>query len=215
MYWVERDGKPVDFSGLGQMMKSAGQVVRTGAFNQVESPEIFGSTPPFLPLSSRHDVLVFSTQLLKEDVEVTGPISVTLWISSSASDTDFTAKLIDVYPPSEEYPSGYAMNLSDSSMRARFHQSYEKERLLQLNQIYKLTFQLNPTSNLFVVGHARARRNIAPGNCSGSYTASNLRYILSRSIFFAKSTVATMFRTSISERVGFATNLFSDKAFIA
>ena len=76
--------------------------------------------PPYLPLGSRRDVLVYETTPLEADLEVTGPIEVKLWGSSSAPDTDFTAKLIDVYPPSRWYPNGYALNLTDSIMRLRY-----------------------------------------------------------------------------------------------
>ena len=70
-----------------------------------------------LPLAARQDVLMFQTPPLERDVEVTGPLTIKLWISSSAVDTDFTAKLIDVYPPSEDYPEGYAMNLADGILQ--------------------------------------------------------------------------------------------------
>ncbi|MGD0329179.1 MAG: CocE/NonD family hydrolase [Nitrososphaeria archaeon] len=128
-------------------------IVRAGALNQIEGPDIFGCTKPYLPLASRQDVLSFSTHPLEKDLEVTGPISVTFWVSSSAPDTDFTAKLIDVHPQNEDYPSGYAMNISDSIMRARFYKSWEKQELLQSGKIYKLQFKLYPTSNLFAAGH--------------------------------------------------------------
>ena len=74
-------------------------IVMDGAAHQKEEPGIVGAKPPYLPLAARPDVLVFQTPPLAEDIEVTGPMVVKLWISSSAVDTDFTAKLIDVYPP--------------------------------------------------------------------------------------------------------------------
>ena len=73
-----------------------------------------------LPLAARSDVVVFQSEPLQRDLEVTGPITVSLWVSSSAPDTDFTVKLIDVYPTSADYPDGYALNLTDSIMRVRF-----------------------------------------------------------------------------------------------
>jgi putative CocE/NonD family hydrolase len=144
-------------------MERTNSIVQAGALNQMEGPNIFGCTPPYLPLASRQDVLAFSTSPLEEDVEVTGPISVTFWVSSSAPDTDFTAKLIDVYPPNEDYPLRYAMNISDSIIRARFHKSWEKQELLQSNKIYELQFKLYPTSNLFVAGHT-IRLDISSSN---------------------------------------------------
>ncbi len=147
LLYLERTGRSLD------IMERSIPIVRAGALNQIERPDIFGCAEPYLPLASRQDVLPFSTPPLEEDLEVTGPISVTFWVSSSAPDTDFTAKLIDVHPPNEDYPSGYAMNISDSIMRARFHKSWEKQELLQSGKIYKLQFKLYPTSNLFVAGH--------------------------------------------------------------
>ncbi|MED5199236.1 MAG: CocE/NonD family hydrolase C-terminal non-catalytic domain-containing protein, partial [Gemmatimonadota bacterium] len=101
-----------------------------GGFDQVESPEFYVCKPPYLPLGSRRDVLVFQTEPLESSVEVTGPIEVKLWVSSSAPDTDFTAKLIDVYPPSGWYPMGYALNLTDSIMRLRYRNGPEEADFL-------------------------------------------------------------------------------------
>ena len=106
------------------------QLMEPGGFDQVEGPEFYGCAPPYLPLGSRPDVLVFATEPLAEDVEVTGPIEVELWVSSSAPDTDFTAKLIDWYPPSRWYPHGYALNLTDSIVRLRYRNGREKGELL-------------------------------------------------------------------------------------
>ena len=74
--------------------------------------------------TQRPDVLVFETEPLAADVEVTGAIEANLWISSDAVDTDFTIKLIDVYPPSEDYPQGYALNVTDGILRCRYRQSW-------------------------------------------------------------------------------------------
>jgi hypothetical protein len=134
-----------------------------GAFHQRESPEFYGSREPYLPLSSRPDVLVFQTPPLEEDVEVTGPITVHLWASSSAVDTDFTAKLLDVYPPNEDYPEGFDMNITDGIIRARFRDSWERPELMQPGQVYRFTIELYPTSNLFKRGH-RIRVDISSSN---------------------------------------------------
>ena len=84
-------------------------IMLAGGFDQVEDARFWGCRPPYLPLGSRRDVLVFQSPPLTEDMEVTGPVEVFLWVSSTAVDTDFTAKLIDVYPPSNWYPGGYAL----------------------------------------------------------------------------------------------------------
>ena len=138
-------------------------IVLAGAFDQQERPDFFGCEPPYLPLGSRHDVLVFQTAPLERDLEVTGPIEVKLWISSTAPDTDFTAKLIDVYPSSEDYPEGYAMNLTDSIMRARFRKSWERPEPLEPGEVAEITIVPYPTSNLFKAGH-RIRLDISSSN---------------------------------------------------
>jgi putative CocE/NonD family hydrolase len=133
-----------------------------GPHDQRERPEYFGCTTS-LPLSSRHDVLVFQTPPLVQDVEVTGPLTVKLWVSSSAVDTDFAAKLIDVHPASVDYPDGYAMNLADGIIRARYRNGFERAELLEPDKVYAITFALFPTSNLFKAGH-RIRVDLSSSN---------------------------------------------------
>ena len=151
-----------DPSTLPQSLRRE-NIVQAGGFDQREGAEFFGSKPPYLPLGSRPDVQVFQTEPLERDTEVTGPIEVKLWISSSAPDTDFTAKLIDIYPPSEDYPEGYTLNLTDSIMRARYRNSREKPELLKPGKIAELTIVLYPTSNVFKAGH-RIRVDISSSN---------------------------------------------------
>ena len=139
------------------------EIMVAGGFDQHEAPGIFGCEPPYLPLGSRPDVLVFQTEPLSEDVEVTGPIDVKLWVSSSAPDTDFTAKLIDVYPPSPWYPNGYHLNLSDSILRLRYRKGDGRADFLPPGTPAEITITLYPTSNLFVRGH-RIRLDIAGSN---------------------------------------------------
>ena len=134
-----------------------------GGFDQRESEEFFGSEEPYLPLASRPDVLVFQTGPLSEDTEITGPISAQLWISSSAVDTDFTAKLIDVYPPSADYPEGYALNLTDGILRVKFRNSWERTEPMEPGEVYRIEVDLLPISNLFVKGH-RIRLDISSSN---------------------------------------------------
>ena len=81
-------------------------------------------------LAERADVLVFQTAPLASDVEVTGAIEAELWISSNCPDTDFTIKLIDVYPPNADYPHGFAMNLTDGILRCRYRDSWERPTLM-------------------------------------------------------------------------------------
>jgi uncharacterized protein len=99
------------------------------------------------PTENRNDVLVYSTKALAEDMEVTGPVTLELWVSSSAVDTDFTAKLVDVSP------SGFAMDLTDGILRMRYRESQEKPELMNPDQVYKVTVDLWATANVFKKGH--------------------------------------------------------------
>ena len=148
---------------IGGNISSGQPIMEPGGFDQRESPDFHGSLSPYLPLASRPDVLVFQTEPLAADTEVTGPVSVNLWISSSAVDTDFTAKLLDVYQPSYDYPEGYALNLTDGILRAKFRNSWEAPELLQPGEVYPITIQMFPTSNLFLSGH-RIRLDISSSN---------------------------------------------------
>ena len=98
-------------------------------------------------------MLVFQTEPLVEDVEVTGYIRVVLYASSTGVDTDFTAKLVDVHPPNEDYPQGYAMNLADGILRARFRNGRERQELMEPGAVYEFVIEPYPTANLFKKGH--------------------------------------------------------------
>ena len=148
---------------LGGTITSGEPVMRGGAFDQREGPRFFGSREPFLPLASRPDVLVFQTPVLTNDLELTGPVIAKLWISSNRADTDFTVKLIDVYPPNEDYPDGFAMNITDGILRARYRNSFETPAPLRPGEIALVTVEAFPTSNLFKRGH-RIRIDISSSN---------------------------------------------------
>ena len=115
-----------DPSYAGRGERTADVMMRQGGFDQHEAPGFHGCRPPYLPLGSRPDVLVFQTSPLVQAVEVTGPIEVHPWVATSTVDTDFTAKLIDVYPPSAWYPKGYALNLTDSIARLRYRNGRDR-----------------------------------------------------------------------------------------
>jgi predicted acyl esterase len=138
-------------------------VLTPGPADQREAEQFFGSEPPYPRLSQRPDVLVFQTEPLNEAVEVTGPMTVHLWISSSAVDTDFTAKLVDVQPANEDYPDGFDMLLTDSIIRCRYREGFDREVLMTPGEIYPVTISLQATSNLFGVGH-RIRVDISSSN---------------------------------------------------
>ncbi len=147
---------------IGGNISSAEGIMLQGAWDQRGNEQIWNAAEP-IPLSARRDVLVFQTEPLAEDLEVTGEIEVKLWASSSAIDTDFTAKLIDVYPSSPDFPGGFDLNLEDGIVRARFRDSLTKEVLMQPGEIYPFTIKLYPTSNVFKKGH-RIRLDISSSN---------------------------------------------------
>jgi len=148
---------------LGGAFSSTSPVFEPGAYHQEEREGIYGAKPPFLPLSARPDVVVFQTEPLAFDVEVIGPIAVELHASSTALDTDFTAKLVDVYPPSSDYPSGFEMNLTDGILRARYRNGPERQQLMTPGEIYRLQIEPFPTANVFKKGH-RIRVDVSSSN---------------------------------------------------
>jgi putative CocE/NonD family hydrolase len=116
-----------------------------------------------LPLSARSDVLVFQTPPLERDMEVTGRLVVKLWGSSDGPDTDFTAKLIDVYPPSRDYPAGVDLNVADGIVRARYRASLTTAKMLEPGQAEEFTIEMYPTSLVFRRGH-RLRLDVSSSN---------------------------------------------------
>jgi hypothetical protein len=109
------------------------------------------------PAEAREDLLVYSTNPFSQDFEVTGPVSVELYAKSSAVDTDFTAKLVDVWP------NGFAQNLTEGVVRARYRDSQETPEMMNPGQIYKFAIDLWSTSNVFRQGH-RLRLEISSSN---------------------------------------------------
>ena len=109
------------------------------------------------PNARRKDVLIYETEPLKHAMDVTGPVTVTLFVSSDAPDTDFTAKLIDVYP------DGRAFNVVDGIQRMRWRSGYDKPRLLEQGGVYEVSLDLQATSNLFMPGR-RIRVEISSSN---------------------------------------------------
>jgi len=108
-------------------------------------------------VEARPDVLVYSTPPLEGEVEVTGPVKVHLWAATTASDTDFTAKLVDVGP------CGFARNLTDGIIRARHRNSVTYAEPIRPGEVYEYVIDLGGTSNVFKAGH-RIRLEIASSN---------------------------------------------------
>jgi len=109
------------------------------------------------PAEARGDVLVFSTPAFTQNTEVTGPISLDLYASSSALDTDFTGKLVDVWP------NGLAQNLTDGILRLRYRNSLEKPELGSPGTTYHISVDLVATSNIFLPGH-KLRLEVSSSN---------------------------------------------------
>jgi hypothetical protein len=147
---------------LGGNISSEGTLMARGAMNQRCKQEVW-TCEDSRPLAARNDVLVFQTPALDRDVEVTGPLVVKIWASSSALDTDFTAKLVDVYPPNKDFPQGVDLNIGDGIVRARYRASLTHAELMKPGQIYEFTIELYPTSLLFAKGH-KIRLDISSSN---------------------------------------------------
>ena len=147
---------------LGGNVSSQGELMFQGAADQ-RCRSDFWLCSDTKPLSARNDVLVFQTPPLAADVEVTGRLVVTLWAASNGLDTDFTAKLIDVYPPSKDFPGGVDLNIADSIVRARYRSGFGKAEWLKPGQPYEFTIEMYPTSLLFARGH-RIRLDISSSN---------------------------------------------------
>lgn len=161
-YYLHSSGKANGLNGEGTLSTTAPQTEAEDHFvyNPAEPVQTIGG--PLCcdgghlapgprdqrPVESRGDVLIYTTPEFTKDLEVTGPVSLELYASSTAVDTDFTAKLVDVWP------NGFAQNLTEGIVRARYRNSQEKPELLQPGETYKFTMDLWATSNVFLSGHS-------------------------------------------------------------
>ena len=148
---------------IGGSLTSGQPIFEGGGFDQREGERFFGSRHPGLPLAARADVLSFETAPLEDEIAVVGPIVVELHVSSDGPDTDFTAKLIDVYPPSKDYPTGYALNITDGVIRCRYRNSWEKPEPIAAGEVFKVIIEPFATANRFAKGH-RIRLDISSSN---------------------------------------------------
>ena len=122
-----------------------GDAVQAGAFDQRR-------------MEARDDILIYTSEPFKEGTGVTGPIAPTLYVSSDAKDTDFTVKVLDVYP------DGRAYNLDESIQRMRYHDGYDKPLVwMEPGKVYKVTLQPLNTSNYFAAGH-QLRMEVSSSN---------------------------------------------------
>jgi putative CocE/NonD family hydrolase len=98
-------------------------------------------------------VLVFETEPLPEALVVAGPIAVRLWVSTDSIDGDVVVKLIDVHPPSDADPGGFAMNLTEAILRLRFREGFSRVVPAVPGEVYEVALEPQPTANLFAAGH--------------------------------------------------------------
>ena len=147
---------------LGGPVSSQRDLMLAGAQSQVCRSDLWPCEDD-RPLAERDDVLVFQTEPLDAPLQIIGPLSVQLWASSDGPDTDFTAKLIDVWPPSADFPDGVALNIGDGIVRARYRDSLTAPSMLAPGRPYELTITLYPTALIFGAGH-RIRVDISSSN---------------------------------------------------
>jgi putative CocE/NonD family hydrolase len=147
---------------IGGNFSSFEPIATPGSFDQVTGENFFGCRPPFLPLAARRDVLAFQTAPLAAPLQVVGPVEVELFVATDGPDTDFTAKLVDVYPSSADYPRGYAMLLADTILRLRYGENPGEPRLRQPGEVVRIRLFI-PIANLFPPGH-RIRLDVSSSN---------------------------------------------------
>lgn len=130
---------------------------RGGGMCCTGTPDAVAGSLDQRPVEARSDVLVFTSPVLKNELEVTGDVRVVLYVSSDAVDTDFTAKLVDVHP------DGRAFNMLESVLRARYREGQHKEVWMKQGERYELTMPLGAISNVFLPGH-RVRLEVSSSN---------------------------------------------------
>ncbi|HKE29203.1 MAG TPA: CocE/NonD family hydrolase [Bryobacteraceae bacterium] len=174
-FYLESAGNANSLSGGGALDESAS---RTGSRRDIADRFVFDPRDPVptrggsvccnprvfpwgpmdqRPVEQRPDVLVYTTHPLRQDVEAVGPVKAVLYVSTTARDTDFTAKLVDVFP------DGTARNLTDGILRLRYRNSLEHAEMAVPGQVYQITVDAGVTGNVFLRGH-RIRLEISSSN---------------------------------------------------
>jgi len=171
MYYLESGGSANTLTGDGLLSERQGHKAAADRFEfdpEHPAPTHGGASccnPKVLPwgpmdqraVEERGDVLVYTSKPLKQSVEVAGPVHARLWVATSARDTDFTAKLVDVFP------DGTARNLTDGILRLRYRNSLEKPEPAVPGEVYPIEIDAGVTSNMFLPGH-RIRVEISSSN---------------------------------------------------
>lgn len=170
-YYLESGGNANTLSGDGALTERLGHKAPADTFSFDPNrpvptrggavccnPKIF----PWGPfdqrgIEERKDVLVYTSKPLKQPLEIAGPVQAVLWVSTSAKDTDFTAKLVDVFP------DGTARNLTDGILRLRYRDSLEKPALATPGDVYRISIDAGVTSNVFLKDH-RIRLEVSSSN---------------------------------------------------
>jgi putative CocE/NonD family hydrolase len=135
--WDDLTYDPMDpVMSRGGNVCCTGGAIRAGAFDQREVEE------------TREDILVYTTEPFPDGLEVSGTIGITLYVSSDAPDTDFTVKLLDVYP------DGRAYNLDETIQRVRYREGYDRQVFMEPGEVYEVELGPLSTSNYFAPGHA-------------------------------------------------------------
>ena len=170
-YYLHSGGSANSLSGNGALNPTAPAEEKTDqyvydpsdAVPTIGGPLCCGPLPTGIgpedqrPAEARNDVLVYTTAAFSKDTEVTGPVSLDLYVSSSAVDTDFTGKLVDVWP------NGFAQNLTEGILRLRYRNSQEKPELANPGETYHITVDLWATGNVFLAGH-KLRLEVSSSN---------------------------------------------------
>lgn len=171
-YYLHSDGKANSRFGTGKLSTTppaqeppdryvydpATPVPTTGGtFCCTETPGLDGGALDQSEVEIRQDVLVYTSPVLDKGVEVTGPIDAVLYVSSSAKDTDFTARLVDVYP------DGTAYNVQEGIFRTRYREGFDKKVWMSEGEVYPVKIDLHATSNYFGPGH-RIRLEVSSSN---------------------------------------------------
>ena len=136
--------------------------IRGGGFDQRGRSDLTTCVDT-LPLSARHDVCVFRTESLAAPLEIVGETTVKLWVSTSGNDTDFTVKVIDEYPPSHDYPEGFALNIADTIVRLRYRGGAHKALEVEPDTVYEVELGPLAFANRFEAGH-RLRLDVSSSN---------------------------------------------------
>jgi putative CocE/NonD family hydrolase len=137
------------------------------------------------PVEARSDVLVYTSDILKEPLTIAGPLRMKLHAATDGPDTDWFVKLVDVHP------DGFAMNVAEGILRARFRNGYDRPELLKPNQAYEFEIDMRATANVFLPGH-RVRLDLTSSNFpqfdrnlnSGEDLASGTRVRIARQTVF-------------------------------